>query len=51
MKTKYLERNIDKALLEWKNSAEHKPILLRGARQVGKFDSCGFSVSCNSYCR
>ena len=36
MNTKYLERNIDKALAEWKKSSEHKPILLRGARQVGK---------------
>lgn len=32
----YLHRNIDKELLEWKNSEEHKPLLLRGARQVGK---------------
>ena len=36
MNTKYLERNIDKVLAEWKKSSEHKPILLRGARQVGK---------------
>ena len=36
MNTRYLERNIDKVLLEWKNSTEHKPLLLRGARQVGK---------------
>lgn len=32
----YLQRNIDHILLEWKNRAEHKPLLLRGARQVGK---------------
>lgn len=32
----YLKRNIDKELLEWKNSKKRKPILLRGARQVGK---------------
>lgn len=32
----YYSRNIDKHLLEWKNSAKHKPLLLRGARQVGK---------------
>lgn len=36
MNNKYLKRNIDTALTEWKNSAGHKPILLRGARQVGK---------------
>ena len=32
----YLERRIDSVLLEWKNSTRHKPLLLRGARQVGK---------------
>lgn len=32
----YLERHIDAQLLEWKNSEQRKPILLRGARQVGK---------------
>lgn len=32
----YVERSIDKHLLEWKNSRVHKPLLLRGARQVGK---------------
>ena len=33
---KYLERNIDNELLAWKRSENHKPLLLRGARQVGK---------------
>lgn len=32
----YIERSIDALLLEWKNSANRKPLLLRGARQVGK---------------
>lgn len=32
----YLQRLIDKHLLDWKNSPSHKPLLLRGARQVGK---------------
>ena len=32
----YIERAIDKLLLEWKNSNSLKPLLLRGARQVGK---------------
>lgn len=32
----YIERPIDALLLEWKNSRVHKPLLLRGARQVGK---------------
>lgn len=33
---RYIKRNIDKVLLDWKDSAAHKPLLLRGARQVGK---------------
>jgi len=32
----YLQRNIDADLQEWKNSDNRKPLLLRGARQVGK---------------
>lgn len=32
----YYKRLIDKYLLEWAFSEDHKPILLRGARQVGK---------------
>ena len=32
----YYKRNIDGKLLEWKESARRKPLLIRGARQVGK---------------
>lgn len=32
----YLKRKIDTALLEWKKEKGRKPLLLRGARQVGK---------------
>ncbi|MBQ9538756.1 MAG: AAA family ATPase, partial [Treponema sp.] len=32
----YSERSIDKQLLDWKNEKGRKPLLLRGARQVGK---------------
>ena len=35
----YIKRNIDKDLLEWKKSNKFKPLLLRGARQVGKSSS------------
>ncbi len=35
----YLKRNIDKELLNWKEEAERKPLLVRGARQVGKSSS------------
>jgi uncharacterized protein len=34
-----LKRNIDTILFDWKNSHSRKPILLRGARQVGKSTS------------
>jgi predicted AAA+ superfamily ATPase len=36
---KYIKRRIDTSLTEWKNAARHKPLLLRGARQVGKSSS------------
>ncbi len=32
----YLKRNIDAELLKWKESPRRKPLLVRGARQVGK---------------
>jgi predicted AAA+ superfamily ATPase len=32
----YIERSIEKELIKWKNAESQKPILLRGARQVGK---------------
>ncbi len=31
-----MRRDIESDLIKWKNQAEHMPILLRGARQVGK---------------
>ena len=31
-----MKRNITPELMEWKNGKERKPLLLRGARQVGK---------------
>ena len=35
----YISRNIDSELLAWKDSKNRKPLLLRGARQVGKSSS------------
>lgn len=34
-----LRRKIDKKLIEWKNRKGHKPIVLTGARQIGKTTS------------
>ena len=36
---KYFSRNIDRHLRAWKDDPKHKPLLLRGARQVGKSSS------------
>ena len=32
----YFSRHIDGELLRWKNDPDKKPLLIRGARQVGK---------------
>jgi len=32
----YIERKVDKKLIDWKNQPSRKPLLVRGARQVGK---------------
>ena len=32
----YYKRHIDQKLLEWKDAPRRKPLLIRGARQVGK---------------
>jgi hypothetical protein len=32
---KYFSRGIDLHLKAWKEDTQHKPLLLRGARQVG----------------
>ncbi|MCK5137391.1 MAG: hypothetical protein KAR19_16525 [Bacteroidales bacterium] len=45
----YLERSIDRELLDWKEAPERKPLLVRGAKQVGKSSSIrklGESFSC-----
>lgn len=31
-----MERSIYNKLVEWKNKKDHKPLILNGARQVGK---------------
>jgi len=36
MKKNYFKRNIDAVLTSWSEKKERKPLLLRGARQVGK---------------
>lgn len=35
----YLKRKLDDFLLEWKKSADRKPLIIKGARQIGKTES------------
>lgn len=35
----YLKRKIDDYLVEWKDSQERKPLIIKGARQIGKTES------------
>ena len=34
-----LKRKIDKYLLDWKNTPQRKPLIVKGARQIGKTES------------
>ena len=43
---KLLKRKIDKHLLNWKNNPKRKPLIVKGARQIGKTESIrAFSVA------
>ena len=35
----YLKRKIDEFLLNWKEDISHKPLIIKGARQIGKTES------------
>lgn len=39
MEPMYLKRKIDTFLKEWKETPEHKPLIVKGPRQVGKTES------------
>ena len=46
-----MERKIENKLLEWKNSPYRKPLILQGARQVGKtYTTLSFGKKCYSSC-
>ena len=34
-----LKRKIDQFLLDWKNDLNHMPLIVKGARQIGKTES------------
>lgn len=35
----YFKRKVDKFLIQWKNDPAHKPLIIKGARQIGKTES------------
>lgn len=35
----YLKRKIDDFLIKWKEDVNHKPLIVKGARQIGKTES------------
>ena len=35
----YLKRKIDTYLIQWKKNAERSPLIVKGARQIGKTES------------
>lgn len=35
----YFKRKIDDFLIQWKNDTSHKPLIVKGARQIGKTES------------
>lgn len=37
----YLKRKIDNFLTNWKNDIDHSPLIVKGARQIGKSSTYG----------
>lgn len=35
----YLKRKIDEFLVQWKNNKDRLPLIVKGARQIGKTES------------
>ena len=46
----YLKRKIDDFLISWKDSSDKKPLIVKGARQIGKTKSIDhFAESYENY--
>ena len=45
--SKLLKRKIDNVLLEWKHSNNRNPLIVKGARQIGKTASITAFVNAN----
>ena len=47
---KLLRRKVDKFLMDWKNNPDRKPLIIKGARQIGKTRSIEWFASQNYKC-
>ena len=47
---KLLKRKVDKYLMDWKNNPDRKPLIIKGARQIGKTRSIEWFASQNYKC-
>ncbi len=45
--TQLLKRKVDTFLLEWKGNSERKPLIVKGARQIGKTKSINAFAKAN----
>ncbi|MDE5733473.1 MAG: AAA family ATPase [Bacteroidales bacterium] len=45
--SKLIKRKVDSYLMEWKNNPERKPLIIKGARQIGKTRSIEWFASQN----
>lgn len=43
----YIERSVDEVLVRWKNDPSHKPLLIKGARQIGKTETIRHFAAAN----
>ena len=47
---RYLERKIDRVLADWKSAPNRKPLLIKGARQIGKTETIRHFALANYEC-
>ena len=43
----YLKRKIDEFLVQWKNNKDRLPLIVKGARQIGKTESIIYFAESN----
>ena len=47
---KLLRRKVDSYLMAWKNNPDRKPLIIKGARQIGKTESVSKGRLCFFLC-